>query len=468
MTTDPQLTRRETLAAGVALAATAHPLGRHVRRHRSRRAVPSRQDLQRIEHVVILIQENRSFDSYFGTLYGVRGFSDPEAIQLANGRSVYYQPWAASPTGYLLPWRLDTRSSSPCDLIVDNSWQPAHDSWDGGRMDGFVGPTGPDCMSYYTRAEVPWHAALADAFTVCDGYFCSVLGPTNPNRLYTMTGMIDPAGGHGGPVTDNSQKPVYTWTTYPERLQAAGVSWRVYQQTDNFDDNALAWFAAYQQAPHTSPLYQNGIMARDAGAFAGDVAAGTLPQVSWIIAPTAESEHPGYSPGYGADFCMTMLTALLDHPDVWARTLFILTYDEHGGYCDHVRPPTPRAGTPAEWVDGLPIGLGFRVPTVICSPWSRGGYVCSTTFDHTSTIRFLERRFGVMEPNISAWRRTVCGDLTTSLDFSVTDMSIPDLPAGPPLVAQSSSACHNNPPPAPPLAAQGLPGQEPGDRRRRG
>ena len=464
----PRLTRRETLAAGVAFAATSHRHGRHLRRHRPRHAAPRAEDLRRIEHVVILIQENRSFDSYFGTLYGVRGFSDPAAMKLSNGRPVFYQPWAASPQGYLLPWHMDPRTYSPCDLIVDNSWKPSHDSWDGGRMDGFVGPTGPDCMSYYTRADVPWHAALADAFTICDAHHCSALGPTNPNRLYVMSGTIDPGGDHGGPVTDNSEKPPYTWTTYPERLQAAGISWRVYQQKDNFDDNALAWFAQYQQAPPSSPLYQNGIMPRDAGAFARDVAAGALPQVSWIIAPTGESEHPGYAPGPGADFCMAMLGALFDHPQVWAKTLFILTYDEHGGYFDHVPPPTAPAGTRDEYVSGLPIGLGFRVPTVICSPWSRGGYVCSHTFDHTSLIRLLERRFGVMEPNISAWRRSVCGDLTACLDFSATDTSIPDLPSTAPLAAQSSAACHDNPAPVPPLAMQRMPGQEQGTRPRRG
>ena len=146
---------------------------RHTRRHRPRRAAPPpTEQLRRIDHVVILIQENRSFDSYFGTLSGVRGFSDPDALSLPDGRSVFHQPFAGSPQGYLLPWRVNTEQSSPCDLVVDNSWQPSHDSWDGGRMDGFAKATGPDTMSYYARPEVPWHAALADAFTVCDGYFC--------------------------------------------------------------------------------------------------------------------------------------------------------------------------------------------------------------------------------------------------------------------------------------------------------
>jgi phospholipase C len=350
-------------------------------------------------------------------------------------------------------------------VLVDNGWDAVHLAVGGGRMDRFASAGGPHVMAYHTRADIPWHMALADAFTVCDGYHCSVLGPTAPNRLYSMTGTIDPPGRYGGPVKDNpSSTPSYTWTTYPERLQAKGISWRVYQETDNFDDNALAWFKAYQEANSASPLNENGMRRRDTSAFAGDVASGNLPQVSWIIAPANQSEHPGYSPGYGADFSNYMLQALFAHPKVWAQTVLFFSYDENGGYFDHVVPPLAPPGTPDEFVGGQPIGLGLRVPMIVCSPWSRGGSVCSRTFDHTSLLRFLEARFGIREPQISAWRRKTCGDLTATLDLKRADYSIPQLPATAPLVASSKRACAQDLPGVPPLLSQRMPAQERGRR----
>jgi phospholipase C len=456
-------TRREFLALSTGAAVSAHT-GRKFRRRRK----PSRHPLHQVEHVVFLIQENCSFDRYFGTLRGVRGFSDPHPLVLPSGQPVFYQPTGV-PGESLLPWHYDTASSNPCDLEVDNGWDPMHQALDGGKMDQWLSGEHELAftMSYYTRADLPWHAALADAFTVCDGYYASVLGPTNPNRLYSVSATIDPAGRGGGPVTDNSESTPYTWTTYPERLQAHGISWRVYQQQDNFDDNPLAWFKQYQQAQPGSPLYENGMRRLSPTAFADDVAAAKLPQVSWIIAPTAQSEHPGYAPGPGADFCNGILQALFAHPKVWAKTVLFLTYDEPGGYFDHVLPPLPSTGTPDEFVQGAPIGLGFRVPMIVCSPWSRGGYVCSDTFDHTSMLRFLERRFGVREPQISGWRRKTCGDLTATLDLRHRHLSIPPLPPTAPLAAASNQACSSAPPGAPPLASQQMPAQEPGRRRRR-
>jgi phospholipase C len=251
---DPS-TRREFLALSASVAAgAALPMSRQ---HRPRHS-GARRGLQQVQHVVIVMQENCSFDRYFGTLRGVRGFSDPHALKLPGGRSVFYQP-SALPPGYLLPWHLDSAKANPCEIPIDNSWDPMHKALDGGKMDGWVSAEG-------TRA--------------------------------------------GGPVIDNGERTPYTWTTYPERLQRHGISWRVYQQTDNFDDNALAWFKQYQQAQPGSPLYENGMRRRSAGAFAEDVAAGRLPSVSWVISPTAQSEHPGYAPGPGADFCNQMQSFL--------------------------------------------------------------------------------------------------------------------------------------------------------------
>jgi phospholipase C len=154
-------------------------------------------------------------------------------------------------------------------------------------------------------------------------------------------------------------------------------------------------------------------MARQlAGTFEGDARADRLPQVSWLVAPTAQSEHPNYFPAAGAEYIAQKLDAIASNPDVWAKTAFILTYDENDGQFDHVPPPVPAPGTADEFIHDEPIGLGFRVPVTIVSPWTAGGHVYSEVLDHTSLIRFLEARFGVPEPNITTWRRRTCGDLT--------------------------------------------------------
>src|SRR3954470_2759779 len=462
----PGMTRRTLLAAGAGAAMSPWlPEGRA----RPRPAAP--RDLEQIQHIVILMQENISFDHYYGTLAGVRGFSDPDAPTLAGGRSVFQQPDPASADGYLVPWHFDTSAHNPCQVLVDNGWDSRHAAVDGGRMDGFVTATAgtPNhfVMAYYTRADVPWHMALADGFTVCDAYFSSVLGATFPNRYMLMTGTIDPAGRNGGPAYDNTVRR-FTWTTYPERLTKAGVTWRVYHEADDFDDNVLKYFAQYQDAKPGSPLYDNAMVDLPPDQFVSDVAADRLPQVSWIITNERDSEHPGKSaPGLGADACNRILRAFRDNPKVWAKTALVFTYDEDGGYFDHVPPPLPPPGTPGEFVNGLPIGLGLRVPTVVCSPWTRGGYVCSQVYDHTSLIRFIERRFGVVEPQISAWRRQTCGDLWECFDFASPDYSFPALPSTTATASTTAEACQNHPPAPPPALNGTLPVQEPGTRPRR-
>jgi phospholipase C len=424
---------RRTLIAGAtaltgATAASALPLS--LRRALAPTAGrPASGKLSDIKHIVILMQENRSFDHYYGAMPGVRGFADPTAIKLSNGRSVFHQPDPSHAQGYLLPFRFDTKkTSAQATPGTDHSWPTQHQAWNHGKMDSWIAAKGEFTMGYFTRDDIGFHWALADAFTICDNYHCSVFGPTNPNRLYLWTGMIDPRGQHGGPIIDNT--PAYnnvflTWKTYPERLQDAGISWQVYSEDDNFDDNALAWFTHFGGASSRSPLHQRGLRPRPAGSFECDARNDRLPQVSWLVAPTAQSEHPDFFPAAGAEYIAQKLDAIASKPQVWAKTAFILCYDENDGLFDHVVPPTPKSGTPDEFVAGEPIGLGFRTPTTIVSPWTAGGFVCSDVFDHTSLIRFIETRFGVREPNISGWRRRTCGDLTTAFRFSSGPSSYP-------------------------------------------
>lgn len=404
-----------------------------------------------VRHVVVFMQENRSFDHYFGTLHGVRGFNDRAALRQPNGSNVFWQP---NGSGFVLPFH----TSISCLTDLAHDWASSHQAWNNGLWNQWVSAKGSETMAYLNRADLPYYYALADAYTVCDEYHCSIHASTNPNRLYLMTGMVDPNGYGGGPVVDNREPvPGFNWTTYPERLQQAGVSWRVYQAADNFDDNALAWFSVFQQAGPGNPLYDRGIstVADLVAGFAADVTNNNLPTVSWIIASTAASEHPSASPASGEALTKQLLDALAANPAVYNSTVFILNYDENDGFFDHGTPISPPAGTPDEFVTSQPIGLGPRVPAIIVSPWTRGGYVCSQVFDHTSVLKFLERVTGVAEPNLSAWRRQVCGDLTSAFDFAHPDPSYPSL------VAMTPINCGGGTTAVPP-AQQSLPTQEPG------
>jgi phospholipase C len=388
-----------------------------------------------IKHVVVLMQENRSFDHYFGAMPGVRGFADPGVP-----KTRFYQYDADNPDKYLLPFHTDTHSTSAQNLPSNShSWGPQHQSWDNGKMDGFVtahlaadGVAGQYTMAYFQRADVPFHWALADAFTICDGYHCSMLGPTWPNRLYLMTGQVDPAGVAGGPVYSNYVPAAgYSWKTYPEMLTSAGVSWKIYQEADNYGMNVMEYFDQYQNASTSSPLYQNAMRFYQPGQFEYDAINDRLPAVSWIIPTSFQSEHPDFMPAAGADFVASKINAIASNPDVFAKTVFVLIYDENDGLFDHVTPPTPPAGTAGEFitVDGAsdPIGLGFRVPCIIVSPWTVGGFVCHDTFDHTSVIRLIETVTGVVNPNITPWRRKTVGDLTSALG-AVPNGRFPRLP----------------------------------------
>jgi phospholipase C len=473
----PKLTRRRLLsgASRVAAAAAASALMPPNVQRLLALGPPRSGSLKDIKHVVLLMQENRSFDHYFGTLAGVRGFADPSALKLADGKSVFYQPDAVNPSGYLLPFHLDTRKSSAQKIpSTSHAWAVQHEAWNGGKMDQWLpahrkadGPHGPYCMGYYNREDIPFQFALAEAFTICDTYHCSVMGPTWPNRMYWMTGTIDPEGLHGGPILKNTApQDGYTWTTYAERLEQAGISWKVYQQKDNYGCNMLETFKVFREAAKGSPLYAKAMERGEEGQFEEDAKNDRLPAVSWIIPTSYQSEHPDYMPADGAAFVAGKIDAIAANPDVWAKTVFILNYDENDGIFDHVPPPVPPAGKPHEFVNGLPIGGGFRVPCVIISPWTTGGWVCSQPFDHTSVLQFLEQFTGVREPNISDWRRSTFGDLTTALRIRRADHKVPSLPDARGALIRAKYEVAHLPKPVLPDGDQSPPKQEPGRRKR--
>jgi phospholipase C len=318
---------------------------------------------------------------------------------------------------------------------------------------------------------LPFYYALADAFTICDAYHCSVFGPTYPNRLYYMSASIDPSGAHGGPVLNNDALDggiSYSWETYPERLDRAGISWQIYyDMVDDYLLNVLRYFTPFKTAAPSSSLHERARRGRPFDRFLEDLRTGNLPQVTWVMAHAEQTEHPDYLPAAGENYVRTILEALWTNPKVWSRSAFILMYDENDGQFDHVVPPLPEPGTPGEFVDGRPIGLGFRVPCLVVSPFSRGGYVCGETFDHTSTLRLLEKRFGVEVPNLTPWRRATCGDLTSTFDFAAPPvLDVPVLPETSDRLADIYETLPTLPRPVVP-AVQQLPVQEPGSRPRR-
>ncbi|MFK0195205.1 phosphocholine-specific phospholipase C [Kitasatospora sp. NPDC090308] len=481
MSPSPRISRRAVLsgAAGAAGVAATGALPKVLRDLLATPVPAGTGTIADVKHVVVFMQENRAFDHYFGALRGVRGFGDRNAVTLPGGKPVWYQPSTTHPDGYILPFRMNTAATSAvCASAPAMNWPTDLGMYDGGRYDGWNTARTPGLgMGHFARGDLDFYYQLADHFTVCDQYFSSTLTQTNPNRLHVFTGTNGGSVGQAN-VMDNTEPAAgFTWTTYAERLQAAGVSWRVYQQSDNFDDNALAWFAAFKNAKAGQPLYDRGLATVPdlVKAFGDDLAAGTLPQVSWIVAPTALSEHANYRPAAGEDLTARLLAKLAAHPEVWANTVFLLNYDENGGFFDHVPPPAPPASdtdglstvaTTGEISGGKPVGLGFRVPMTIVSPWTRGGYVCSQVFDHTSVLRFCEQVFGVAEPNISPWRRAVTGDLRSAFDFTSATTAWPALPDTSGYVAAAATQCSTLPAPAVP-AVQSVQLQEAGHRRAR-
>jgi phospholipase C len=521
------------------------------------------------EHIVFLMQENRSFDHTYGTLQGVRGFNDPRAITLPGKNLVWLQSDEKGDT--YLPFRYNIKDTKITWMSsLPHSWSNQVDARNNGKYDKWLEAkhSGHDeyapmplTMGYYTRQDIPFYYSLADAFTVCDQSFCSALTGTTPNRLYFWSGTIREKEDEKALARVWNEDADYgnwvDWKTFPERLEENGISWKIYQNEisagvgfegeedswlGNFTDNSIEFFKQYNVKLHpeyiaalpkmekrmkeelqkrekqlptlaagskeaekvageikwiksylvtnaedqkkytkeawdaltpweksihqkafvnnrndpdyhklTSLTYKDGDTTREVKVpkgdilhqFRQDVGKGQLPTVSWLVAPENYSDHPGAA-WYGAWYISEVMDILTKNPEVWKKTVFILTYDENDGYFDHVPPfvaPHPhKEGTGAvskgirtdiEYVSDIsqqskkeearesPIGLGYRVPMVVASPWSRGGWVNSQVVDHTSSLQFLEKflnhKLGkkIEETNISEWRRTVCGDLTS-------------------------------------------------------
>lgn len=274
----PEVNRRRFLQlAGATTAFTA--LSNSIERAAALPANHRTGTIKDVEHVVVLMQENRSFDHYFGSLRGVRGFGDPHPVTQANGKSVWHQ---SDGTKDVLPFHPDADNLGLAFIQdLPHSWSDGHVAFNNGKYDKWIEAKSSTTMAYLNREDIPFHYALADSFTVCDAYHCSFIGSTDPNRYYMWTGYTGNDELGGGPVLGNDEVG-YGWTTYPERLEKAGVSWKVYQDVGdgldaagswgwiqdayrgNYGDNSLLYFNQYRDAKPGDPLYDKARTGTDA------------------------------------------------------------------------------------------------------------------------------------------------------------------------------------------------------------
>jgi phospholipase C len=302
-----------------------------------------------IDHVILFMQENRAFNHYFGTMSGVRGFSDPN-VEVTDGKKpVWYQEidsTLTNTTTHLLPWYLNYLGGSwdaatQCMIAGDNGWNDNHAALNNGLNNKWALNNTPWSWGYFTRRELPVHFAIAEGWTVGDMYQESVIASTNPNRVSWVSGSINAPGSpqnsdEGGVTIDNNEIPgcegpdlncyPLKWKTCPEFYQSNGVSWQVYQETNNFDDNPLAWFLRFQRAPNNTQLAIHGMSFIGLDSFYADAAAGKLPEISYIIAPAELSEHPPYQPRDGAWLQKQVVEAVIKSPK-YKNTVLIISWD---------------------------------------------------------------------------------------------------------------------------------------------
>lgn len=432
--------------------------------------------LKNIEHVVLFMQENRAFDHYFGTMAGVRGFQDPNAhVSKNTGKSVFHQPVDSSVKPHppkdvdeLLPWYLnyqggDWTKRTQCMIAGDNDWRTNQAAWNKGEIDRWARNNTPYSIGYYRRDDLPIHFSLAENFIVGDSYYESVISSTDPNRAVWASGTINTEGSKvggnnkklGGPVLDNNESPgcdetdngepmscrPLRWKTVPEYLQDAGITWQYYQDKDNFGDDPLVFFERFvKAASRKEEIAKRGTSHIGLDRFYHDAKEGKLPQVSFIVAPTQLSEHPPYTPNDGAWLQRKVAEAVM-HGKNWNSTAIIYSYDETGGWADHVMSPHAPKDTPGEWITdpynatlGLaPTGPGFRLPFYIVSPWTRNGGVFTEHSAHESQILFLEEWSkahgkGWKSDEMNSWRREHLSNLVNAFDFSNPDYSTPNIP----------------------------------------
>jgi phospholipase C len=343
--------------------------------------------LDRVKHIIWIIQENRSFDNYFGTYPGVDGIPPGTCSPVLPGA-----------TRCITPFHMPAKMP-PCDLA--HRWVIAHAAYDHGAMDGFVWAEGsPYTMAYYDQRDIPNYWAYARQYTLCDRFFSSLMGASLPNHLYTV------AAQSGGAINNLfSLKEIeeeldspggYSFATMVNLFTKANISWKYYVETQRVNSvgkkrdylaqpdpkhyslwNPLPGFKAIRENPanmsHLVSLNE----------YFNDLAKGNLAEVSWIVPMGIDSEHPPAYPETGMWYVTRLLNALMQSP-YWKDSVVFVTWDDYGGFFDHVPPPL---------VDAY--GYGPRVPTLVISPFAKPGYISHRTYDFTSMLKFIEVRYGL-------------------------------------------------------------------------
>jgi len=315
-----------------------------------------------LKHIVIACQENRTFDTYFGSYAKAGRFGIPPDYSQPDGKG-----GTVSPHKFHI---YDTKD-------IRHDWQTIHQEWDNGKMDGFYLTNGASALGYYERSDLPYYYGLADSFTLCGNYFCYQLGPTLPNRIAFWAGT-------SGGITQNHKLPPGSldYPTIIDLLEDHGISWKFYNlgllgmgSTPEIEFiNAMPFFKRWYREKRLHNREED---------YFNDVKAGALPQVTFIISAAFYSEHPPMNIILGEKKMESVINALIQSP-LWTGSAFFMTYDEGGGFFDHVQPPQLDA-----------YGLGMRVPAFVISPWAKRGYISGQLYEHNSLLKFIERRFGL-------------------------------------------------------------------------
>lgn len=423
----------------------------------------------KLQHVIFIIQENHSFDNYFGAFPGVNGLNDAPVccswnidsrfskitrpFHLNVTQPVYIvgdelPPGVSDPDDFELP---QSNSTTPFHLSneslqdLDHSWRAAHLAYDGGKMDGFVtAERSSVTMGYYDGTDIPYYYDYASNYVIDDNFFSSEMGPSLPNHLYIVSGANGPATStyprvwidSSGHVFNNPASLVaaawqpgisFTWATMAQELTLANVSWTWYNGRNAYDPtfadiwDVLPLFSYFQN--HVNVLNQH---VEPTSSFASDVNDGKLPAVSWIIPnqftppgwPAAcrgtggVSEHPPARSDCGMDYVSYLVNQVMQSP-YWSSTAIVITWDDYGGFYDHVAPPQ---------VDTY--GEGFRVPTLVISPWAKHAYVDNTLYEFASFLKLVEDNWNLprLPNNNDRDELTDIGDMSNSFNFDQTPL----------------------------------------------
>lgn len=381
---------------------------------------PPQVGISQIQHIVFIVKENRTFDNYFGTFPNANGATSGT---LSTGQVI--------PLGH-------TPDVMPNDIA--HNWTAVHMAVDGGKMDKFdliqgggtlVNGT-PLAYTQLQQSDIPNYWAYAQTFVLSDNTFSSLEGPSFPNHLYTVAAqsggainlpnntvgdwgcdapanatvqILDPDG------TQHVQFPCFDFQTVADSLQSKGISWKYYAPGQG--QSGYIW-STLDEIRHIrfGSMWNTNVVSDTQ--FITDAQNGNLPAVSWLVTSIALSDHPPNSACQGENWTVQQVNAIMQGPD-WKSTAIFLTWDDFGGFYDHVPPPT---------VDNY--GFGPRVPMIIISPFAKTEFVSHTQYEFSSVLKFIETRFGI---TALTGRDAVANDMTDSFDFTQ--------PPRPPLILQT-------------------------------